>query len=328
MWLVIFIVIVIIFIFTISGTKNTIDFDIKRITEFVFGPCDIKPFKKYSKEELKSMLGLFDKNIYLKDFSSGVMHRGEIYFFENKLENYSFENGVHKCTVNGTNEYDVSLKINENNKIEEMSCNCPHYNNGNNCKHIFSLLYRLKCSENKQKIIKNIEMQIVPTSTLMVKYFEEYCKKKLHHLSTNLVKNAVTSFDNAINEINNAVEQLKGKNTEDTALNILKSIYDAVYEIRESILTVLKQEKERIRNINMQQTYNRKKDTESLLTTMFILDSLNKENQPINKSPYSEKEMDYYGLDNFEKDLVRKGEYAPWDFEHEDTVEGDYYHYD
>ena len=142
------------------------------------------------------------------------------------------------------------------------------------------------------------------------------------------MKNAVTSFDNAINEINNAVEQLKGKNTEDTALNILKSIYDAVYEIRESILSVLNKEKERIRNVNMQQAYNRKKNTESLLTTMFILDSLYNENQPINKSPYSEKEMNYYGLDDFEKDLVIKGEYAPWDFEHEDTVEGDYYHYD
>ena len=161
----------------------------------------------------------------------------------------------------------------------------------------------------------------------MVKYFEEYCKKNLNHLSANLVKNAVNSFDNAINEINNAVKQLKGKNTEDTALNILKSIYDAVYEIRESIISILQHLKETTKT-TVQIENNNKKDYSSLVTTMLIMDSLNKENKPVNKSPYSEKEMDYYGLDEFEKDLVRKGQYAPWDFEHEDTVEGDYYHYD
>ena len=125
------------------------------------------------------------------------------------------------------------------------------------------------------------------------------------------------------------MEELKGKNTEDTALNILKIIYDTVFEIREAILKILNQEKERIIEKNRQVNYERKKTNESLLTTLFILNELNKkDNKSINKSPYSEQEMDYYGLDDFEKDLVRKGEYAPWDFEHEDTVEGDYYHYD
>lgn len=326
MWLVIIIVVIICIAIFASG--DSIDTDIKRITEFVFGPCDIKPYKKYSKKELKGMLGLVDKNIYSKYFSSGVMHRGEVYFYEDKIEDYEFKDGVHNCKIIGTKEYNISLELDKNGDIKNKSCTCQGYESGYNCKHIFALLYKLKCAENKNIIIKNIETQIVPTSTLMVKYFEEYCKKNLNHLSANLVKNAVTSFDNAINEINNAVEQLKGKNTEDTALNILKSIYDAVYEIRESILSVLNKEKERIKNINMQQAYNRKQNTESLLTTMFILDSLNKEKQPINKSHFSEREMDYYGLDDFEKDLVRKGEYAPWDFEHEDIVEGDYYHYD
>ena len=112
----------------------------------------------------------------------------------------------------------------------------------------------------------------------------------------------------------------------------MRNIYVFALNINEvcdnDINLLHKKHQERIKNINMQQAYNRKQNTESLLTTMFILDSLNKEKQPINKSHFSEREMDYYGLDDFEKDLVRKGEYAPWDFEHEDTVEGDYYHYD
>lgn len=45
-----------------------------------------------------------------------------------------------------------------------------------------------------------------------------------------------------------------------------------------------------------------------------------------------EDEMDNYGLTEEEKDLVRSGEYEPWDFEypedHENLEEDDYYHDD
>lgn len=39
-----------------------------------------------------------------------------------------------------------------------------------------------------------------------------------------------------------------------------------------------------------------------------------------------EEEMDMYGLDEDEKELVRKGEYDPWDFDPDNpTDEDDYY---
>lgn len=42
-----------------------------------------------------------------------------------------------------------------------------------------------------------------------------------------------------------------------------------------------------------------------------------------------EKEMDYYDLDEDEKELVRNGEYNPWDFESkedmDDVNDDDYY---
>ena len=45
-----------------------------------------------------------------------------------------------------------------------------------------------------------------------------------------------------------------------------------------------------------------------------------------------EKEMDNYGLDEEEKELVRKGEYEPWNFERPGQGEGldeeDYYYED
>ena len=52
------------------------------------------------------------------------------------------------------------------------------------------------------------------TRKQMVKYFEEYCKKNLNHLSANLVKNAVTSFDNAINELDAIVKKYKKQKKE------------------------------------------------------------------------------------------------------------------
>ncbi len=41
-----------------------------------------------------------------------------------------------------------------------------------------------------------------------------------------------------------------------------------------------------------------------------------------------EEEMDMYGLDEDEKELVRKGEYDPWDFDPDNPFEEDDYYND
>lgn len=38
-----------------------------------------------------------------------------------------------------------------------------------------------------------------------------------------------------------------------------------------------------------------------------------------NISPYSEEEMDEYSLEEWQKDLVREGRYAPWSFKKKST---------
>lgn len=59
----------------------------------------------------------------------------------------------------------------------------------------------------------------------------------------------------------------------------------------------------------------------------FLNESLNSSNNEAkNKSGYSEEEMDSYGLEESEKELVRKGEYNPWDFETEGPFEEDDYY--
>lgn len=51
---------------------------------------------------------------------------------------------------------------------------------------------------------------------------------------------------------------------------------------------------------------------------------LSSPSQP-NHSSRLEREMDAYGLEEHEKELVRKGEYDPWDFEEEEMDEDSYY---
>lgn len=45
-------------------------------------------------------------------------------------------------------------------------------------------------------------------------------------------------------------------------------------------------------------------------------------------SKYSEEEMNAYGLTEEEKKEVRKGNYAPWDFETDGELEEDDYYYE
>ena len=44
-----------------------------------------------------------------------------------------------------------------------------------------------------------------------------------------------------------------------------------------------------------------------------------------NISGYTDKELDNYGLEEWQKKLVKEGKYMPWNFEEEDLEEDDYY---
>lgn len=57
----------------------------------------------------------------------------------------------------------------------------------------------------------------------------------------------------------------------------------------------------------------------------FGLFSFMEEQQNKNNSKYTDKELDDYGLEDWQKELVKKGEYEPWNFEEEDLEEDDYH---
>ena len=51
-------------------------------------------------------------------------------------------------------------------------------------------------------------------------------------------------------------------------------------------------------------------------------------NSDVKENSKKEKEMDYYGLESWQKDLVRKGDYEPWNFEETGDLEEDDYYYE
>lgn len=65
---------------------------------------------------------------------------------------------------------------------------------------------------------------------------------------------------------------------------------------------------------------NKKKDQQA-----FGLFSFMEEQQNKNNSKYTDEELDDYGLEDWQKELVKKGEYEPWNFEEEDLEEDDYH---
>ncbi|MBO5477176.1 MAG: hypothetical protein J6A15_05425 [Clostridia bacterium] len=57
----------------------------------------------------------------------------------------------------------------------------------------------------------------------------------------------------------------------------------------------------------------------------FGLFSFMNEQQEKNNSEYTDEELDAYGLEDWQKEEVKKGNYDPWNFEEEDLEEDDYY---
>lgn len=65
-----------------------------------------------------------------------------------------------------------------------------------------------------------------------------------------------------------------------------------------------------------------------LLDFLLGLSEEAKKEEKRKKKKALEDEMDAFGLNDDEKEIVRRGEADPYDFEEEDLEEGDYYHDD
>ena len=282
--------------------------------------------------KVKEKLNIFDKSIYNEMFPIQIRSRGENYFEEGKIKYYKQTDNKYTCIVKGSEDYKVSILFDENSdEINEMNCTCPYYaDKNNNCKHIYALLYKIKCSNNKEKIIEEIKEQLRGIKE-MINKTQQYINSNMSHFSTNVI-NDYNSYIHSYDYKYNIIEsKLSNKTLEDTLIKYLEELVYISSDLKHKIKKTLENEQSTQQQVIHS---NKNKDSKVGLTEVVagiaIADYLtrDKDDEYENESEYTEEEMDDYGLEDWQKDLVRKGEYNPWNFEEEDLEEDDYYYED
>lgn len=93
-------------------------------------------------------------------FSKKVLERGYDYYLDGRVQEIEFENGIYFATVQGNYNYCVQIEPLPNGKYD-MYCDCPHAQDGYNCKHMAALMYEItntkQHSNHNEIILKQIE---------------------------------------------------------------------------------------------------------------------------------------------------------------------------
>jgi hypothetical protein len=76
-------------------------------------------------------------------FSTQVLERGLKYWSDGAIRQIVGNNGSYSAVVSGGDDYEVTITKNSQGDVEDMNCDCPHAEDGNNCKHMAAVLYAL-----------------------------------------------------------------------------------------------------------------------------------------------------------------------------------------
>ena len=131
---------------------------------------------KNKEKEYIEDYNLIDFIKYNSLFKEKIRARGDKVFKSDSILDYSFENNRATCKISGTDTYELSIKFDKNDNITKMSCTCPYYKKGNNCKHLYALLIKAKLEDNYDKLIGLQSRKLIEYSSLLDRcsdYFEE-----------------------------------------------------------------------------------------------------------------------------------------------------------
>lgn len=241
-----------------------------------------------TKDEIKKKLGLFSKEIYDYEFMPQVIKRGEEYYSQGRIYDYNIIQNIHTCKIKGTEIYDVSIMFNEEDgeTIESMSCTCPHYMvHGQNCKHIYALLYKIKCANNMKIIKEEVDYYCDMISDIVeeTKEFDDI-KRGIDKIQDNLVNNC----------------------SEEILLNNLVWLIHKYKIIRNWII----KKEENIKNSAEDEYMLVEKNDENIsmldiINEFFDTDTGDEEVENI--SGYTQEEIDAYALQDFEEKQVKQG---------------------
>lgn len=302
-------------------------------TPFVDTKIKVEESLKTPIEAKKEKLDIFDKSIYDNEFPVQIRNRGEVYYYEDKIKYFKENNNNYSCVVKGTENYNVKLSIGEDNSVISSSCTCPYFSDkGHNCKHIYALLYKVKCSNNKEKIISEINNQISGIKT-MIKNATDYLERNKSHFSYSIIE----EFNNYSRQYSSQTsyyeKNCSEKVLEDILLQHLDSLLSISLELKQKIKKTLNEENSAttvITSMPKQKNENKIGFTD-VIAGIAIANELDKHFNREEDEDYDEEletEMDAYDLEDWQKDLVRQGRYNPWNFGEEELEEGDYYYED
>lgn len=309
--------------------------NVRNITKTPFVDTKIKVEERLKTpiEVKKEKLDIFDKSIYDNEFPVQIRNRGEVYYYEDKIKYFKENNNNYSCVVKGTENYNVKLSIGEDNSVISSSCTCPYFSDkGHNCKHIYALLYKVKCSNNKEKIISEINNQISGIKT-MIKNATDYLERNKSHFSYSVIE----EFNNYSRQYSSQTsyyeKNCSEKVLEDILLQHLDSLLSISLELKQKIKKTLNEENSAttvITSMPKQKNENKIGFTD-VIAGIAIANELDKHFNREEDEDYDEEletEMDAYDLEDWQKDLVRQGRYNPWNFGEEELEEGDYYYED
>lgn len=300
-------------------------------------------------KKLREQLNLFDTSIYNDLFSSGIRERGEVYFKEDRISNFSQDNNKYTCQVNGTNKYDVSLTFSDENpdEIKEASCTCPYYTGEHKyCKHIYALLYKIKCSNN-QEIIDNKFAQIGSETADIITKAAEDVNENFNNYNRNIVEQFVKYSKYIHEQLEYWTYHYIHVKTENSRLNTLQCLIEATNGVDLRIKDLMNKMKDPayaddgydddIDDDFDDDDFDKDNGVEDSKTR--LLDELaiyqmsknlfdNKGHKKENFSDYSEQDLADSGLEEWQKDEVRKGNWEPWSFDENNEFEDDDYYSD
>ena len=286
---------------------------------------------KLTEKEIKEELKVFDRSVYNDYFQPQIRNRGERYYLDNKISDFKQDENKFSCKVDGTETYDTNITFakEDDSIIESATCTCPYFEDKQEyCKHIYALILKSKGDKNNQIIIAEIRNYINGIKEAL-NNANDYIKNNALSFEDK-VRNSYFEYVNTISlKIDNFDKQvIKSKNDEDILMDILKQLMNLSEELSRKIRITINSKK--IPAPTTQYTPKPKKQS-SVGTALFglaLLDSLNSSKDDEDIDEELETEMDTYCLEDWQKDLVRKGEYNPWNFEEDGELEEDDYYYE
>lgn len=96
------------------------------------------------------------------DIPKKLISRGFDYYEQDQVEEVEvLDDGEFSAIVQGTEEYEVYIKLGKN-KVENQTCTCPYFEDWDNvCKHIVAVLYYIRDAEmHKEEYTTNITEEI------------------------------------------------------------------------------------------------------------------------------------------------------------------------